>query len=332
MESGLSDQLESFRAARRNLEASVLPLATSVDGRRFSFQASLHGLQLQVGGYAVLEGDGLPRLGQVFNLELDRLNTELMLPTHAGGAQENRTEIPIRYARGEGTILEGDSAPFHDAQVRAATGPEVQAWLERSARHDAKLRLGELALTADVPGLADAGGFNRHTFLCGQSGSGKTYSLGVILEQLLTETDLRIVVLDPNSDFVRLGEVRGGVDPAVAERYQKAARGVAVYSADTPGNGGCGCMRSTSIRPPRPRRSAWTRSRTVRSITRWVSSWPAKGSSGSRNWQKAAPRTTPRTTVYSCVSATWASTATGYGRVLRRVRSSTRSMIRTCGV
>ena len=111
----------------------------------------------------------------------------------------------------------------------------MQAWLKRSARHGAKLRLGELALTADVPGLADAGGFNRHTFLCGQSGSGKTYSLGVILEQLLTETDLRIVVLDPNSDFVRLGEVRGGVDPALAERYQKAARGIAVYSTDTPG-------------------------------------------------------------------------------------------------
>ncbi|MGH7733517.1 MAG: helicase HerA domain-containing protein, partial [Gemmatimonadales bacterium] len=84
-------------------------------------------------------------------------------------------------------------------------------------------------------GLADAGGFNRHSFLCGQSGSGKTYSLGVILEQLLVETDLRIVVLDPNSDFVRLGQVRGGADPALAERYQKAARGVAVYSADTPG-------------------------------------------------------------------------------------------------
>jgi uncharacterized protein len=178
MESGLGAQLESFRAARRNLEASVLPLATSVDGRRFSFQASLHGLQLQIGGFVVLEGDGIPRLGQVFTLELDRLNTELMLPTHAGGAPENRTEIQIRYARGEGTILEGDSAPFHDAQVRAATGPEVQAWLKRSARHGAKLRLGELALTADVPGLADAGGFNRHTFLCGQSGQARPIRSG----------------------------------------------------------------------------------------------------------------------------------------------------------
>ena len=75
----------------------------------------------------------------------------------------------------------------------------------RSAGRYAQLPLGELALAAGVPCFADAGGFNRHTFLCGQSGSGKTYSLGVVLEQLLTETDLRLVILDPNSDFVRLG-------------------------------------------------------------------------------------------------------------------------------
>ena len=81
MESGLGPQLENFRQARRELEASVLPLATSVDGRRFSFQASLYGLQLQVGGYVMLEGDGPPRLGQVITLELDRLDTELTLPS-----------------------------------------------------------------------------------------------------------------------------------------------------------------------------------------------------------------------------------------------------------
>jgi Helicase HerA, central domain len=97
------------------------------------------------------------------------------------------------------------------------------------------LRLGELALVAGVPCSADAGGFDRHTFLCGQSGSGKTYSLGVILERLLIETDLRLVVLDPNSDFVRLGEVRAGADPALAARYEAAARGVAVCTAEAPG-------------------------------------------------------------------------------------------------
>ena len=137
--------------------------------------------------------------------------------------------------RGEGVILDGDFAPFHDVAVRPASGAEVQAWLERSARPGAKLRLGGLASLTEVPCLADAGGFNRHTFLCGQSGSGKTYSLGLILEQLLTETDLRLVILDPNSDFVRLGTVRGGTDPALAGRYRQAVRGVTVLSADAPG-------------------------------------------------------------------------------------------------
>ncbi len=233
--SRLSPQLESFREARRSLEGAVLPLATSVDGRRFSFQASLHSLEFQIGGYVVLDGDGTLRLGQVLTLELDQLSTELTLPAAAGTA-ENRTQVQIRYARGEGTILEGDPAPFHDALVRVATAADVQAFLQHNQGRYAQLPLGELALAPGVPCLADASGFNRHTFLCGQSGSGKTYSLGVILERLLMETDLRMVVLDPNSDFVRLGDVRDGADPVLAERYQKAAEGVAVYSADAPGD------------------------------------------------------------------------------------------------
>ena len=189
MESGLGLQVESFREARRNLEASVLPLATSVDGRWFSFQPSLHGLEFQVGGYVVLDNGGTPRFGQVITLDLDQLSTEVMLSTQPGGVPESRRQVPVRYASGAGAILEGDAAPFHDVLVRAAAGSEVQAWLERSARPGAKLRLGELALAAGVPCLADAG-FDRHTLLCGQSGSGKTYSLGVILEGLLIETDL----------------------------------------------------------------------------------------------------------------------------------------------
>ena len=235
MDPALAAQLARFREARRELEASLLPLATSVDGRRFSFQASLYGPQLQAGGYVVLEDGGTTRLGQVITLDLGQLSTELMLPLTADGGHGNRTQMLIRYVRGEGVILEGDFATFHDATVRVATGTEVRAWLGRTARPDAKLQLGELALATGVPCAADAGGFNRHTFLCGQSGSGKTYSLGLILEQLLTETDLRLVILDPNSDFVRLGTIRSGTDPARAARYREAARAVTVLAADAPG-------------------------------------------------------------------------------------------------
>jgi len=56
--------------------------------------------------------------------------------------------------------------------------------------------------------------FNRHTFWCGQSGSGKTYALGVVLEQLLIHTRLPILVMDPNADFVGIGETVEGADEA----------------------------------------------------------------------------------------------------------------------
>jgi uncharacterized protein len=232
----LEQRLARFRALRRELEVAVLPLATSIDGRRFSFQASLHGLELRLGGYVVLEQEGNDRLGQILTLELGhREGTELDLPADEDAPVAVRTQVMISHARGDGAILEGDGAPIHDATVRPATADEIRAWLKRGASRRATLEIGELALAPGVPCALDAGGFDRHTFLCGQSGSGKTYSLGVILEQLLIETRLRIIVLDPNSDFVRLSAVRASVEAATAERYRDAARGVAVYSGRASG-------------------------------------------------------------------------------------------------
>jgi DNA helicase HerA-like ATPase len=70
--------------------------------------------------------------------------------------------------------------------------------------------------------------FNRHTFWCGQSGSGKTYALGVVLERLIAHTALPIVVFDPNSDFIRLGELRpeasGPTADALGERAIRVLR------------------------------------------------------------------------------------------------------------
>lgn len=71
----------------------------------------------------------------------------------------------------------------------------------------ATLPIGTVVDSGDIAEL-NAQRFNRHTFWCGQSGLGKTYALGVVLEQILAHTSLPLVILDPNADFVRLGEVR----------------------------------------------------------------------------------------------------------------------------
>lgn len=80
-----------------------------------------------------------------------------------------------------------------------------------------ELTIGAALDDAAQPVRLDPRRFNRHTFWCGQSGSGKTYALGVVLEQLLLHTELPILILDPNADFVRLRDMRstaGGPDTA----------------------------------------------------------------------------------------------------------------------
>jgi len=220
--------LEQYRGVREELERSLLPLATSVDGRRFTFQTSLHGLELEAGGYVMLESGGARRLGQTLSLEL---RTQAM--TGPG-----LPEVAIRAGVGEGVVLDGDGLPFHDATARPAAPDEVAAWLERVRPKGAALDVGGLALVDGVPFALDAAGFGRHTFLCGQSGSGKTYSLGILLEQLLMETSLRVVVLDPNSDYVRLAQMREGADEDARERFARVTGSIAVRSGPAGEPGG----------------------------------------------------------------------------------------------
>ncbi|HEU4449330.1 MAG TPA: ATP-binding protein [Gaiellaceae bacterium] len=212
-------RVEDFRSTRRVLEAGILPLATSVDGRRFSYQASLHGLELQPGSYVVLEDGDAALLGQVVTVELARTDGPDVAPRSGAETAGPRMRIAIRHAVGEGRLLAGPRTPFHDATVRPASAHEVEEHVRSFPPGRAALDVGELVLAPGVPLALDAAGFGRHTFLCGQSGSGKTYALGVVLERLLLETGLRLVVLDPNSDFVHLGELRAETDAAVAERF-----------------------------------------------------------------------------------------------------------------
>ena len=86
--------------------------------------------------------------------------------------------------------------------------------------HVGALPIGTAADDPAPPASLIGRRFNRHTFFCGQSGSGKTYALGVVLEQLLAHTRLPLLILDPNSDFVHLDEVL----PGAPEREAAALR------------------------------------------------------------------------------------------------------------
>lgn len=254
-------QLQLRRDVRRRF--SVLPLAYSADGHTFGFQAPLT-VPLHAGAYVTIRtADGTAYLGQVTDRGIsERDGPEITAAGDAGlGIELADSAIAsasyrfrFRLVEGAGALL-GRIAPdgiaptteqdlFEDAEIGAADASDVERYLTGRTAGRATLEIGRVA---GGHGAARAqilaSGFDRHTFLCGQSGSGKTYSLGVVLERLLLETDLRIVIIDSNSDFVRLGEersfeeaVRGFGDAltpdaweALRERYLEATRRLRVF-------------------------------------------------------------------------------------------------------
>ena len=163
----------------------------SLDGRSFDYDGRSNSPVL-IGDLLTLRADG---------------QTELLVQVMTKELAADRTVRGTGIVLGKldhATLSRPDARPFDTTEIARADPRVLDPIVSRGGP---AARVGTTR-TGELPALLFANSFNRHTFLCGQSGSGKTYALGVILEQLLAVTDLRIVVLDPNGDFVRLGETQ----------------------------------------------------------------------------------------------------------------------------
>jgi DNA helicase HerA-like ATPase len=227
---GAVEQLGAIPRVLKELQELVPLLAVtySTDGRTFGYEAPLS-MAIPVGSYVALSvQDGREYLGQVITKEVSirqgaEIGLELdpslgdLLPKGVNLSPSHTYPLQRRYAHGTGVILgrvksdgcvptTGEDG-FQSADLSRADEHLVAQYLSVSGR--ASLEIGR-ALHTDgrLRARLRADGLDRHTFLCGQSGSGKTFALGVILERLLLETDLRIVILDPNSDFAHLDRMR----------------------------------------------------------------------------------------------------------------------------
>ena len=122
-------------------------------------------------------------------------------------------------------------------RLRPTQDAAVQALLSGS---DPQLHLGHLVDHAEVGVALIPKRLNRHTFWCGQSGSGKTYALGrAARADPAHDTRLPMVVFDPNSDFVRLGETSPGAD--AGDRCGTGATGTSWCSGRATSGRRCTC-------------------------------------------------------------------------------------------
>jgi DNA helicase HerA-like ATPase len=62
-----------------------------------------------------------------------------------------------------------------------------------------------LGAESDQPFQLNHSGVAAHTAIFAQTGAGKSFLLGRYLEEILLKTRAKVVILDPNSDFLRFG-------------------------------------------------------------------------------------------------------------------------------
>jgi DNA helicase HerA-like ATPase len=132
-------------------------------------------------------------------------------PVDDFGIQRATVHLQARVMQGAGVVIgrldgDGDIGAFDDATIEPADDDTVATYFDGIVGGGPGLEIGTLR-SSTVPARLRPTGFARHTFMCGQSGSGKTFSLGVVLERLLNETDLPVIIVDPNSDYVNLGRL-----------------------------------------------------------------------------------------------------------------------------
>ena len=148
----------------------------------------------------------------------------------------------LRFIAGSGVVLgtlnadeftrHDQAQPFGERFVRPAEPEEIETVIRGLDGDVPTIEIGVLSQAPHVTARLRSKGFARHTFMCGQSGSGKTYTTGALFERLLAGTTLPIVVLDPNSDHVHLDALNDSEDTSeAAERFRAAASTVRVARA-----------------------------------------------------------------------------------------------------
>jgi DNA helicase HerA-like ATPase len=90
-----------------------------------------------------------------------------------------------------------------------------------SYSEDEGLHVGNLISRPDIPVYLSVSGFRRHVAIIAQTGAGKSYCAGVLIEELL-DRGASVIVVDPHADYVLLSLSQS------AGRYEHADR-VAVF-------------------------------------------------------------------------------------------------------
>ncbi|HID86401.1 MAG TPA: DUF87 domain-containing protein, partial [Anaerolineae bacterium] len=119
--------------------------------------------------------------------------------------------------------LDGDMVRFPrgaampGAEVHLAPDDLLKGFFSRHV--SGGIEIGSLINRPRVPVLLDPNGLRRHLAVIAQTGAGKSYTVGVILEKLLNLGGT-VIVFDPNSDYVLMRRDARGRSTPFAQRVE----------------------------------------------------------------------------------------------------------------
>ena len=175
-------------------------------------------ISLKEGDFIVIEKNDEKWFSQIHET---KLLFNLKSPLFTSNEYTNLDFQP--YARCEGIIIGkliltrnnklkvvqgGKKIGFENGIIRKAKSEEITTFFFNKGNNNL-YRLGKIVdVEPSVPVLFNLAGFTRHTLVCGQSGSGKSFALSRIVEYILLKSNSQIILLDPNSDFRKFQKMR----------------------------------------------------------------------------------------------------------------------------
>lgn len=140
---------------------------------------------------------------------LEGLNLESAEKIVEAGLSDNRVFAKARVLGFlyKGTIYEPRKAIRPGNIVYRAPKELLEQFYSYSK--DEGLHIGNLITRHDVPVSLSIKGFRRHLAILAQTGAGKSYTAGVLIEELL-QKGATIIIIDPHADYVFIGNKKDG--------------------------------------------------------------------------------------------------------------------------
>lgn len=160
----------------------------------------------------------LSNISEIFGQDLTLKEVESILNRFATTPQVLGTARVIGFLEeeeGKRNVRIPRCAPLPGQEVFLAEDDFLSQFF--SHQIEAGIRIGNLIHRKGVEVLLDPNGFRRHVAIIAQTGAGKSYLSGLVLENLLALGGT-ILVFDPNSDYVCMRRKRGGGMTEFAKR------------------------------------------------------------------------------------------------------------------